>query len=180
MNKAVIDIETGGFSITKNGICEIGLIILNKNGMAVHMESLLIRPYNRPGEDKLVSYKEDAMAVNGLTEEQIERDGHEVRNVCESIQQMLIKHNVETFIGHNIKAFDAPRLNHLFERFGNPELPINFDNNIDTLELAKKQYPNFEAHNLPYLCKKFNIVNHSEHRALGDCKATAQLYEILT
>lgn len=29
--KAIIDIETGGFSITKNGVCEIGMLVIDDN-----------------------------------------------------------------------------------------------------------------------------------------------------
>jgi len=70
--KAVIDIETGGFSKEKNGICEIGIIAVDENNIETGSLNVLINPYTRPLEfqeepNQLVSYKDDAMAVHGIT-----------------------------------------------------------------------------------------------------------------
>ncbi len=68
---AFIDIETGGFSIEKNGVCEIFTVVIPETPDMTNIDyHCLIKPYKRPNSDELVSYKNDAMAVNGIKVEE--------------------------------------------------------------------------------------------------------------
>lgn len=172
MNRAIIDLETGGFSITKNGVCEIGVIIIDENyNVQLHQNNWIIKPYKRPDSDEIVSYKDDAMAIHGITMSEIE-NGFDVKFVCESLISYLNCYQVKTLIGHNIKLFDNPRLKYLVERFTVHQFDFDI---LDTLDESKKIGLNLESYSLESLCKHYGITNNDSHRALGDCYATLEL-----
>jgi len=172
--KAILDIETGGFSITKNGICEIGILIINDAFETVEERSFIIQPYTRPDSEELVSYKEDAMSVNGISMEEIE-NGEIVTLVCEALCKMLMDHRVKTLIGHNLRKFDFPRLEYLIDRFTQHDFSFEIE---DTLELCRENL-NLSCNKLGSICDHFGIDNSNSHRALGDCKATLEVYKRL-
>jgi DNA polymerase III epsilon subunit-like protein len=173
--KAVLDLETGGFSITKNAVCEIGILIVNDELEVVLERSFIIKPYTRPDSDELVSYKEDAMAIHGISMEEIEA-GEIVTLVCEAINEMLIANNVTSIIGHNIKLFDFRRIEYLFDRFTQHNFYYELE---DTLELSRKHL-NLSCNKLSSVCDHFKIDHLDRHRALGDCKATLEVYKELS
>ncbi len=170
-----LDIETGGFSITKNGICEIALVAVDDSGI-VDCFHQLITPYTRADDtDELVSYKEDSMAINGLTEDALIEIGSHVVEVCEMLMDFIEKHNITTLIGHCSKKFDYPRVKYLVERFTGGIFEISQE---DTHDMAKSKL-NLPSYKLGDLCTHFGIVNEQEHSALGDAKATYELYKKL-
>lgn len=174
--KAFFDIETGGFSITKNGVCEIGLIVIDDNYNYIDTFYSLIKPYKREDSDELVSYKDDAMAINGLTVEQLERDGEEIIIVLLDLINALKSNNVTEIIGHNSKVFDTPRIDYLLTRF--LKCDLSFLKQEDTMEIAKLKLK-LPSYSLESLCKHFGIVNEKQHSALGDVMATIELYKQL-
>jgi len=171
MNRAILDLETSGFSITKNAIVEIGIVVINKNYEVINSHSKIIKPYTRPDSIELVSYKDDAMAVHGITMNEI-NSGYDVIEVLEHLKSILVEYEVTTLIGHNIKTFDLPRLDYLFKRFTEHELNYII---LDTLEEARNKGLNLESYSLDALCKHYGIINNDSHRALGDCFATLEL-----
>ena len=173
------DMETGGWSIDKNGICEIAMIAYDQeNNKVVGEFHSFIKPYTR-GEDtdELVSYKPDAMAVNGLTQELLQRQGYDVRAVCQLLQDFMTEHDITVLIGHCSKTFDWPRLKYLFQRFLGMDI-FSFILQDDTHDMAKEKLklPNYK---LPTLCNHFGIVNEKEHSSLGDSYATLKVYQSL-
>lgn len=176
MNKAIIDLETGGFSKEKNGICEIGLIVIDDQCRVVSQYSTLIKPYIRKDGTEPVSYKDKSMAVHGITIDMLEDNGLYSVYVCEHIKFVFALHNVSVFIGHNIDVFDKPWMNTFFEV---SSIPFQITNTEDTLKLAKELLPDLKSHSLPNLCLHFGITNNSAHRAMGDCMATLEVYKIL-
>jgi len=173
--KAFLDIETGGFSITKNGVCEIALVAVNDSGI-VDCFHKLITPYTRdPDTNELVSYKEDSMKINGLTELQLIETGVDVVKVCETLLQFIEKYQITTIIGHCSKKFDYPRVKYLIERFTREVFDIDQE---DTHDIAKSKL-NLPSYKLIDLCAHFGIENEKEHSALGDAKATYELYKKL-
>lgn len=174
--KGFLDIETSGFSITKNAVCEIALIAVNDNYEVVDTFHSLILPYKREDSDELCSYKDDAMAVNGLTVEQIIKEGNDVEVVINGLFQFIVKHNIQTIVGHNSNAFDNTRVDYLLNRF--TDFTIGHLRKLDTMILAKDklQLPSYSLHNL---CTHFGIVNTKVHSAEGDALATLELYKRL-
>lgn len=177
MNRAIIDIETGGYSVTKNGICEIGMLIIDEKFKVIFSDSWIIEPYLRPESTDYVSYKADAMAVHGITLKELTTSGLTPKYVCDRIEYLIMEFGVQIFVGHNIKAFDAPRMNHFFKRFGRDQ--INFSNCEDTISISRKINKDLKSHSLPNLCEFYGIMNESAHRALGDCRATLEVYKRL-
>jgi len=177
MNKAIIDIETGGFSITKNGVVEIGVLIIDENHVPITEHNWIIKPYTRPDSDELVSYKDDAMAVHGITIDEIEK-GTELEEVIRQLIDILVEYNTTTFIGHNVKTFDLPRLKYLFEKCNAPNFLDRFDVK-DTLEICR-EHLSLPCNKLESICEHFGIDNTDKHRALGDCYATLEVYKRLT
>lgn len=177
-NIGILDIETGGFSTTKNGVCEIALLIVNNDLTEVIEEySILIKPYTRADDtDELVSYKDDAMAIHGITIEELEDNGVEVAIAMTEMMFVLEKNNVEIILGHNVKAFDIPKVEHLTNRFIGKD--FNNYSKICTLQLAK-QHLSSKSNKLEDLCDEFNIEKINSHRALSDCYSTFGLAKIL-
>jgi len=174
--KAVIDVETGGFSTTKNGICEIGIIFLDNDLNVIGEYEALIAPYTRADDTKeMVSYKEDAMNVNGISLWELEFKGICVKTVCRDLSDLLEYYDTKYLIGHNVK-FDHSKVDYLFERFNKDNLKMEL---IDTIKLTREKYKGLKSYSLPNLCKHFNIQNKQEHRAIGDCKATLELYKLV-
>jgi len=178
MKKCIIDIETGGFSITKNGVCEIGALIIDENYNVVKEFHRYIKPYTRPDSEELVSYKEDAMSVNGITEQFLIEFGEDVSSVMEAYKCFLSDNETREIIGHNSDQFDLPRIAYLLENFTeNGYVPTI--NSVDTIKIARQKL-NCQNHNLPFLCNLLGINNDHAHTALGDCYSTLELYKLLT
>lgn len=175
---AVIDIETGGFSKTKNAICEIAILVFNRDFELVREFQTLIAPYPRNAEvaeevGQLVSYKDDAMAIHGIPMDDILK-APTAMEVAEEISDILDSNGVVQFIGHNIKKFDKPWVENFMRRFGHPSFTMDC---IDTMELSKSK--GNAKNGLEDLCTQYGIENHKAHRALGDCFATIELYHIV-
>lgn len=64
-----------------------------------------------------------------------------------------IMSEADIIIGHNSDAFDLPKINHKFIKYGLP--PIEKKITIDTLKLAKKNRAS--SNSLYYLCKVYNV-----------------------
>lgn len=175
--KGFLDIETGGYSVDKNGVCEIAIVAVDKDNNVVDTFQTLIKPYTRANDtDELVSYKDDAMAVHGITVEQLIEHGEEVTIALGKMIAFMIKHNIQTIIGHNSDKFDIPRIVHLLNRF--TEYSIGELRKLDTMILAKDKIQ-LPSYSLPNLCAHFGIENKDGHRAVGDSYATFELYKIL-
>lgn len=175
--RAIIDIETGGFSITKNGVCEIAALIIDNEYKIVDSFHRYIKPYCRPDSDELVSYKDDAMAVNGISINDIE-NGDDVSKVMFDLRCYLELNNANELIGHNSNLFDIPRISHLFDRFLQSVNYFDKFKKTDTLELSKRKL-SIKNYNLPFLCEYFKIDNTNKHTAIGDCKSTIELLKKL-
>lgn len=76
--------------------------------------------------------------------------------------------------GHNIRGYDMDILNQNLIRRGLS--PINFEHiNFDTLDLARRFYPNLPNHKLEYLSNLFNLDTKSNHDSFDDVLATWDL-----
>lgn len=172
--RAIIDIETGGFSKTKNAVCEVGIIFIDENNSEIERYGTLISPYFRPSEegveDELCSYKEDAMKVNGIKLSDIKKKGKNVLDVVSDIKDLCEQFECNTMIAHN-SSFDESFLNVLFDRFGNG-FRFKF---IECTQKLAKQKLKVESYSLTNLSAYFGIKNKDMHRSLGDCQATLEL-----
>jgi DNA polymerase III epsilon subunit-like protein len=172
--KAIVDLETGGFSKTKNAVCEVGIIFIDENNIEIEKYGTLIKPYFRPSEegveDELCSYKEDAMKVNGIKISDLEKNGQDIIDVVNDIKILCKEFECNTMIAHN-SSFDESFLNVLFDRFGNG-FRFKFVECTQKLAKGKLKLPSYSLANL---CSYFGIINKNQHRSLGDCQATLEL-----
>lgn len=175
--KAFIDIETGGFSITKNGVCEIGVVITDKHLNVVSQHRWLIKPYTQEGSSELVNYKPEAMQVHGISVAELYQNGSDVKEVMQDFSRIIKDLQVVTIIGHNSIRFDVPRIEHLLNRFLGTTIKKMF--HLDTQDMAKNKY-NLPSYSLENLCSHFGIKNEKAHSALGDAYAALELYKKLT
>lgn len=174
--KAFLDLETGGFSVTKNGVCEIAAVATNSNLEEVDFFHCLIKPYMRDDFDELVSYKDDAMAVNGLTVEELIEKGLDVGDAMIGLHEFLDRNGIQTIVAHCGRQFDAPRVQYLSNRFIGKS--ISHLEILDTIDLAKEKLQ-LPSYSLPSLCAHFGVINEKEHSAHGDSVALLEVYRRL-
>ena len=138
----------------------------------------MIKPYTREeGYDELVSYKDDAMAVNGIRVRTLIKKGSDVELVVNQLITFIKRHGIDTIVGHNSNAFDIPRVEYLLNRFAGYSL-----SNLakeDTMHMAKAKLK-LPSYKLESLCEHFGIINANQHSAIGDTTATLELYLKLT
>ena len=178
-NKIIFDIESGGFNKEKNALCELGAIVINADNEIVERLQYYVKPYRRDMSEELVSYKPDAMAVNGITEQQI-AEGHLVELVLQKFIKLIIDHDVQTLIGHNSDAFDVNWISYLLGRFTPYQQYFDQIRKVDTLKLAQARMDcRPENYKLGTLCAYYGIEIVDAHTAIGDCTATLELYKRL-
>lgn len=152
------------------------MLIIDDQFNVLLSKNWIIKPYTRPDSEELVSYKDDAMAVHGISMDEI-NNGIELLDVLYELMNLLSDYHVTSLIGHNFKQFDLPRLKHLFEKFGNHDF-LNSFHIEDTLEMCRERL-NLPCNKLESVCKHFGISSNDFHRALGDCYATLELFKKL-
>lgn len=154
-NYCVIDTETTGLSSYYDEIIEIGILKIVDNKI-VDRYSQLIKPTYEI--DSFVTY------LTGITNEMVEG----MPSIMDVKNEVLNFIGNDVIIGHNT-SFDIRFLNEGFE--------IELDNKyMDTMQFARKLYPELNHHRLSDLTSFLNLHN-NEHRALSDCISTKQLYD---
>src|SRR5690554_2443589 len=97
------------------------------------------------------------------------RDAPVFEEICEEVYSLL---NGHIFVAHNVR-FDYGFMKARFKanniRFRTPH--------ICTVELSKQVFPNLPSYSLGNLCKSLGIPVTNRHRAMGDTKAAAILFE---
>lgn len=151
----VLDTETTGFSAYYNEIIEIGILRVRNNEIVDRYDQL-IKPSTEV--DGFIT------ALTGITNEMLEG--------MPSITD--VKTAVLSFIGDDIilghyTSFDMHFLNEGFKE----QLTNQY---MDTLQFARKLYPELKHHRLSDLTDYLGLHN-NEHRALADCIATKELYD---
>ena len=151
----VLDVETTGLNTHTDEIIEIGAVRF-ENGVEVAEFSELINP-GRPLPDKIVE-------ITGITTAML-RDKRTLKEVMPEFAEfckgaVLVAHNAE---------FDLSFFRRAFALIGQP---FEFTS-LDTLALARNQYPNFKNHKLGNICKMLGVSLTNAHRAVHDARATA-------
>ncbi|SMY15612.1 3'-5' exonuclease [Photobacterium aquimaris] len=153
-----VDVEGNGQS--QQEIIELAVVSSHQNTV-LEISSWLIRP--------VVPVTEQAMRFHGITNEDLESSSttEEIRSeVLEALGKGIV-------VGHNVSV--DTRL--IRKQFGEWD-PLAI---IDTIKLAKYVCPNLRSYSLDEMIKEFSldIAASERHRAAGDARATAQLFNIL-
>jgi len=163
MLEVILDTETTGLSISeKHRIVEIGCIEL-ENQIPTNK---IFHEYLNP--QRAVS--EDAYKIHGYSDNFLS-DKKTFPEIAKSFLQFIKNKKI---IIHNA-AFDLSFLNYEFRLIN--QKPIDKNNIIDTLEIARRKYPGSQ-NSLDALCKRFNIDNskREKHNALLDCQLLKEVY----
>ena len=163
MLEIILDTETTGLSTAeKHRIVEIGCIELD-NQIATNK---IFHQYINPQR----SVSEDAYKVHGYSDEFLS----DKKTFSEIYKDFLNFIKNKKIIIHNA-LFDLSFLNYELKLIN--QKPINKENVIDTLEIARSKYPGSQ-NSLDALCKRFNIDNskREKHNALLDCYLLEEVY----
>ena len=163
MLEVILDTETTGLStIEKQRIVEIGCIELDNQIPTNKIFHKYINPQR--------SVSEDAYKVHGYSDEFLS-DKKTFSEISEDFLNFIKNKKI---IIHNA-PFDLSFLNYELKLIN--QKPINKENVIDTLEIARSKYPGSQ-NSLDALCKRFNIDNskREKHNALTDCQLLREIY----
>ena len=163
MKEIVLDTETTGLSV-KDGhrIVEIGCLELENLIPTKNFFHCYLNPERKVSES--------ALKIHGYTDKFLS-DKKKFFDIADDFldfikEKKIIIHNAEFDIGH---------LNNELRLIGKG--PINKENVIDTLELARNKFPG-SGISLDALCKRFRVDNsrRKKHTALIDCELLAKVY----
>ena len=163
MLEVILDTETTGLSATeKHRIVEIGCIELNNQIPTNEIFHNYVNP-QRP-------VSEDAYKIHGYSDKFLS-DKKTFSDISEDFLNFIKNKKI---IIHNA-PFDLSFLNYELRLIN--KKPINKENVIDTLEIARAKYPGSQ-NSLDALCKRFNIDNskREKHNALIDCHLLKEVY----
>jgi DNA polymerase-3 subunit epsilon len=163
----IFDLETTGFKSNKIpvDIIEISAIKVIKeqlrNGHDVETFTALVKPVRG-------DLNAEATAVNGITQQMIDRDGEDIRDVLNQFiefsgDRLLVAYNVD---------FDRWFLNRELQEQG---IKKRYKYECAYL-LARKAFPNLQNYKLTTVASKIGIDTNGAHRALADCVMTMHVY----
>lgn len=153
----VLDTETTGLSAYYDEVIEIGILKVRSGDVTDRYEQL-IRP----------KYEIDGFitSLTGITNEMV-ADKPPIEDVKGDVLAFL---GNDIIVGHNT-SFDVRFLAAGFQENINNEY-------MDTMQFARKLYPDLPHHRLSDLSEHLNLTN-NEHRAIADCVTTMELYEAM-
>lgn len=151
----VLDTETTGLSSYYDEIIEIGILKVRDNKI-VGRYSQLIKP----------KYEINSFITNltGITNDMV-KDMPTINLVMDDVLSFI---GNDIILGHNT-SFDLRFLEAGF----NIELKNEY---MDTIQFARKLFPELKHHRLSNLTKYLGISN-NEHRSISDCISTKELYD---
>ena len=158
---AIVDLESTGGKPADDRIMEIAIVLHDGQKVIDQFESLV-----NPGRD----IQEFVKRLTGINDSMVKK-APTFSDLAQEIDSLT--HDC-IFVAHNV-GFDYRMVQSAFKRhkmfYKRPTLC--------TVKLAQALIPSSEKYNLDHLCKSLNIDNTSRHRAMGDCKATAELLHLL-
>lgn len=153
----MLDTEITGLSAYYDEVIEIGILKVRSGDVTDRYEQL-IRP----------KYEIDGFitSLTGITNEMV-ADKPPIEDVKGDVLAFLEN---DIIVGHNT-SFDVQFLAAGFQENINNEY-------MDTMQFARKLYPDLPHHRLSDLSEYLNLTN-NEHRAIADCVTTMELYEAM-
>lgn len=155
----VIDIETTGLSRHYHKITEIAAAKVRNNKITKTYHTLVNPKVNIPYF---------ITRLTGIDNEMV-KEAPVIDKVLPSFVDFL---GDDVFVAHNA-TFDFGFLEHNLRVYHNYKLD---NSRLCTRKLANRLFPKLPRKRLCDLCELMNISNSSEHRAMGDVKATAEVF----
>jgi DNA polymerase III subunit epsilon len=161
VNFSIVDIETTGSHAAGNRITEIAIFHFDGKKVSKKFSSL-INP-----QEEIPPY---ISSFTNITNEMV-ADAPSFEEVADEIYSAL---DDTIFVAHNVN-FDYSFIKYEFERAG-----ITFNRpKLCTVRLSRQIIPGFKSYSLGKLCADLQIQLNDRHRAGGDAKATAKLFQLL-
>ena len=160
MRFAVVDVETSGLSVRRHHVLQIGLVIVDGNGVVLDRWSSLVAPRRRWW------FRVGPVGIHGIRRHMVldAPPGSQVLN--ELVARLADAH----FVAHNAE-FDAEFLRKAGKTHG---VAIPIVNPLCTLTLSRRLDPDRQlSHRLTDLCARYGIELLRPHDALADADATA-------
>lgn len=158
---AIVDIETTGGRPRLDKITEIAIVIFDGEKVVEEFSSLI---------DPQTSIPYKITQITGIDNKMV-RGAPKFYEVAKRIYEMTEKH---IFIAHNVN-FDYGFIKAEFESLGGQFKPKK----LCTVQMSRKLLPGKRSYSLGNLCTDLGIRNEARHRALGDAKATTELFKYL-
>lgn len=158
MRLCVLDFETANSNMAS--ACSLGILVIEE-GVVVKEWVSLIQPH--PAYDSFDPFN---IKIHHITKEMV-KDAPNFANLYAEILEMM---EGSILMAHNA-SFDMTVLNRLIDTYGLQRPHISY---IDSLEIARKLYPQLPNHKLNTVCD-FLDVNLNHHEALSDAKGSAMI-----
>ena len=159
MEFAIVDIETTGGSPAGGGITEIAVVVHDGEEIVREFQTLI-----NPGQS-IPAY------ITGLTgiDNSMVRDAPAFGEIAEELWDLL---EGRVFVAHSVN-FDYGFIREAFLKLGREFKPQK----LCTVRLSRKAYPGLTSYSLGRICENQKIPILARHRAMGDAKATAILFD---
>lgn len=158
---AIVDIETTGGYASNNDITEVAIVLHDGQTVTGSFESLVYTPKEIPRY---------IQALTGITPSMLE-EAPTMEELAPRIYNLL---QDRIFVAHNVN-FDYSFIKHQLAQYGF-ELDCQ---RLCTVRLSRQVFPGLHGYGLGKLCARFDISNERHHRAGGDARATARLFDLL-
>ena len=155
----VLDLETTGLSPYCESITEIAAARLI-DGQIIDTFHRLVNP-QRPIPRFITR-------LTGITDEMV-KDAPAIADVLDDLRSFL---GDDIIVAHNA-GFDYKFLCHNFEQHKGFMLT---NKTLCTAKLARRVHSDLPSKKLGALCQHYGIINEAAHRAMGDVKATVQVF----
>ncbi|MDX8126044.1 exonuclease domain-containing protein [Methylomonas sp. OY6] len=154
---AFVDLETTGATATKDRITEIGIVLVDEDG--VREWNQLVNPQTR-----IPLFIEQMTGISNEMVAQMPSFAQVAGEVAELLEGRL-------FIAHNAR-FDYGFLKNEFSR-----LDMSFRPQVlCTVKLSRALYPQYHRHNLDSLIERHGLQAKDRHRALADAQLIHQFW----
>lgn len=154
---AIVDLESTGGKPADDRIMEIAIVIHDGQKIIDEFESLI-----NPERD----IQEFVQRLTGIKGSMVNK----APKFSALAQEIDNRTHDCIFVAHNV-GFDYRMVRAAFTRHNLSYMRPT----LCTVKLAQALMPASEKYNLDHLCQSLNIDNTSRHRAMGDCRATAEL-----
>lgn len=154
---AVFDVESTGTDTAVDEIIQIAAVRIDREGKVLESFERLLRPGKPVGSSEAVHHFSDRfLAENG------EEPSAVLRDFCSFLEGSVV-------VGHNV-GYDLTILSSQLARLGIPQAA--YQNDFDTLDLARRFYPDLPNHKLETLSRLLDTQVKSSHDAMDDILAT--------
>lgn len=157
---AFVDLETTGASATRDRITEIGIVLVDDDG--VREWSQLVNPQMR-----IPAFIEQMTGITNAMVEQAPSFGAVAGEVLALLEGRL-------FVAHNAR-FDYGFLKNELKRLDLPFKPSV----LCTVKLSRALFPEYHRHNLDSIIERLQLRVGDRHRALADAQVLHQFWHMI-